>query len=853
MRIKLSVDTHCVKETPKENIPYGAISKTIASHACELTLEEIADKLEKGFTISSPIYKNGKRRQDNILEMQLFILDFDGDPSCLLSYSGALERAARYDLPVVISYETKSSKNFGRYRLIFLYNEPVRDIRLMNIINQLLLHVFPEADRSAKDLSKIFLPGRNTRYHFGKPFYLDSLIMAACSETSESGYKNLMRSFEEKYGLLLKGNYIYISYDNDNLLSDFCENSGLSIYLYMEGTEKSQKNGGKTGTIYFTEHAKEHRLTNSRDNELKYSPKNMGSMCDDCILLRDFESGRRLPHSEWFGLALNMLRIEGGRKWFVNIMDKYSGIYGDTDNKLMQLKYASKAGYNPQSCDCFCPYSSECRHETNIVLTLKSKHQHIKRIRESPSYRTIDDIRTEQEKFFDDAITNRYRYNVLKAPTGSGKSTAHLKFLRNCKTRTINAYPNTDLMMEKYHEAIKMGINAVHTPAIEQLYPLLTDEQREIIMRLYNNGAVELPIKLLGEWSSDNIYIKNYLKNMNSIPEDAHIFTTHARLLCLPERLLNNSAVIIDEDIIPMMISCSSVSLEEFHRLCSAAPGSFIQNKLYKIKENLTGKPHYFHLDKASYSADYKSAVMSGFADQGIAFTENIWGLLESENYYYCTADKSVHFSCVRHLKTAAKVIMMSATANEKICGLVFGNNINFCDTGQIKYRGKVILHHEKSYSRAFLASENRGEKIIKNIADKHGECGYITYKEYCRYIDHPCTYYGKALGTNEFEGRDIVIIGLNHRPFYVYELFAAALGINVSDTLTTRKVQLNGFEFYTMTYGNEELRNIQQYMIMSDLEQAVGRARLIHHDCTVHLYGNFPAEQSILAEEYAE
>lgn len=201
MVIKLSVDTHCVKNTPKESIPYGAISKTIASNACGLTLEEIADRLENGFTISSPIYKNGKRRQDNILEMQLFILDFDGDPSCPLSYNGALERAARYNLPVVISYETKSSKNFGRYRLIFLYNEPVCDIRLMNIINQPLLHVFPEADRSGKDLAKIFLPGRNTRYHCSKPFFLDSLIMAAGSEMSESGHKNLMRSFEEKYGL----------------------------------------------------------------------------------------------------------------------------------------------------------------------------------------------------------------------------------------------------------------------------------------------------------------------------------------------------------------------------------------------------------------------------------------------------------------------------------------------------------------------------------------------------------------------------------------------------------------------------------------------------------------------------
>lgn len=111
-------------------------------------------------------------------------------------------------------------------------------------------------------------------------------------------------------------------------------------------------------------------------------------------------------------------------------------------------------------------------------------------------------------------------------------------------------------------------------------------------------------------------------------------------------------------------------------------------------------------------------------------------------------------------------------------------------------------------------------------------------------------THYGQAVGTNDFEGRNLVVIGLNHRPFYVYELFARSLGIDCSDTLSTRMTQFNGFEFYMMTYANSELRNIQQYMIGSDLEQAIGRARLIYHDCTVHLYGNFPARQGILESE---
>lgn len=179
MKVKLSVDTHCVKNAPKANIPYGAISKTIGHNLRELTLEEIAKTIENGYTISSPTYRNGVRKKENITEMQLFILGFDGKDGCVLTYPDAIRRAENYDLPVVISYETKSSVNWSKYRLIFLYHESVGDMRIMDIINRMLLHIFPEADSTTKDLSKIFLPGRNVRLHSGKPFHFDMLVVAA--------------------------------------------------------------------------------------------------------------------------------------------------------------------------------------------------------------------------------------------------------------------------------------------------------------------------------------------------------------------------------------------------------------------------------------------------------------------------------------------------------------------------------------------------------------------------------------------------------------------------------------------------------------------------------------------------
>lgn len=850
MKVKLSIDTHCIKDTPKANIPYGVISKTIGKNPRELTLEEIAETIENGYTISSPIYRNGDKKKENIIEMRLFILDFDGKDGCMLTYPDALKRAEYYDLPVVISYETKSSVNWSRYRLIFLYNEPVRDMRMMDIINRLLMHIFPEADSTTKDLSKIFLPGRNVRFHGGKHFHFDTLVVAAKDLCKASTWSALISNLKKEHGLVIKNNDIFLS---DNIThQEFGDLRANSININMEYARISPKNGG-IKYIYFMEHLGEKgiKLTKVKQNE-KARLRDNSTIKDECALMCDFENGVRLPHEQWFGLATNLINIKGGQNLFTKIINSYGNLYGNVDFKIKQMEYAARMNYKPQSCANFCPYSDECPHSENMIHTLKVKRHKMKRIAGySEQFADVDIIKKSIRNFFYNAVSNEFAVNILKAPTGSGKSTEHLKFLKHFDYRTINAYPNSKLMLEKYNAADSMGINAVYTPVIEELYQYLTKEQAEQIKSLYEIGAGELPIKLLKQWSKDNTHIQAYLSMLNNLPEDAHIFTTHSRLFRMSEQMTENAVVFIDEDIIPSMFGCSAVSVGEFNKLYNAAGDERLKNKLNRIKEHISRDSCYFHLGKLHFPPEYKSEFMTKCASCGIGFSQNIWGLAESENYYYCTADNSIHFTVVNRLGNFKKIIMMSATANEMICRKAFGKTVNFCDTGQIRYKGKVIMHSGQSFSRAYL-SNNNAEKIISKIVDKHGDCVYITFKEYCKYIDGRFrrTHYGQAVGTNDFDGKDLVVIGLNHRPFYVYELFARALGIDCSDTLSTRMTQLNGFEFYMMTYANSELRNIQQYMIDSDLEQAIGRARLIYHDCTVHLYGNFPARQGILESE---
>ena len=57
-------------------------------------------------------------------------------------------------------------------------------------------------------------------------------------------------------------------------------------------------------------------------------------------------------------------------------------------------------------------------------------------------------------------------------------------------------------------------------------------------------------------------------------------------------------------------------------------------------------------------------------------------------------------------------------------------------------------------------------------------------------------------------------------------------------------------YEFVLITYKGEELQNLQIYFIKKELEQSIGRARLLRKDCQVVVLSNFPCEQAELNQD---
>ena len=204
------------------------------------------------------------------------------------------------------------------------------------------------------------------------------------------------------------------------------------------------------------------------------------------------------------------------------------------------------------------------------------------------------------------------------------------------------------------------------------------------------------------------------------------------------------------------------------------------------------------------------------------------------------------------------KVIIMSATLNEAVYRLFFSaRKIKVYNTPKARYTGKLYQYSYYSMSRKDILSLSEAyggvDDLFQKLKKKIPSWEYgISFKDYDRLLKGGM-HFGNAAGIDQFKGKDGIIIGTPHLTESSYKLIACYLDIPVngdSAKIYRQKIQHHGYEFFMMTYGNESLREIQLYMIGSELEQCIGRSRLLREDANVYLFSNFPCEQAILCQE---
>lgn len=194
--IKVSLDSQGFHSKPTNQV--AAISKRIAREKKVLNSLSAMTKFAtdvgcNGHTFCPATFKNEERKKENFEQQQLFVLDFDNqEPKNTVSIDEVKARAAKYELPIFFTYDTFSSINHNKFRVVFMNDIPIQDRIVAEAMQLALGTIFPEADASCyKDVSKMYF-GSNSMENY----YIDENIAEI---NIESLFRNLCYYFENRY------------------------------------------------------------------------------------------------------------------------------------------------------------------------------------------------------------------------------------------------------------------------------------------------------------------------------------------------------------------------------------------------------------------------------------------------------------------------------------------------------------------------------------------------------------------------------------------------------------------------------------------------------------------------------
>lgn len=190
------------------------------------------------------------------------------------------------------------------------------------------------------------------------------------------------------------------------------------------------------------------------------------------------------------------------------------------------------------------------------------------------------------------------------------------------------------------------------------------------------------------------------------------------------------------------------------------------------------------------------------------------------------------------------KYVVLSATASEVLYRKYFkGMPVVTYEKRHARYKGKVIQYPYYSLSRTSLG--DKAKAVFDYVGSLEKELPIITFKSYGKKNDFNL-HFGNTQGIDSLAGKNLAIVGTPHSRMETYNLIAVYLDGAIDVTYEKLKIERNGYRFLFMTFKEELVREIQLYFIESELEQCVGRARLLRYNAAVYLFSNYPCRQAV-------
>lgn len=840
----------------------GRIRNETLDNIVEIDIRNFAYEVGNYGRVFFTALLHGGSKSENFIKMQIFALDFDNKDGSI-SFNDIKTRAENYGLKITFAYETFSlTRECQRFRVVFILKFPIDQIEIAHITLQMLLKIFPEADPSCKDVACMFYGGKNLIYldENARFHMVDNLLLALCKALDRN--KNLTRNlsdFARKNNIMLVNNKLAIF--SNTIMIEIDEKRDLNINNNILKVQKSSilsYNTIECGDIKVficNEEAKTKKI--EIDNPYKKKSKMNIEGKRGCQLLNDFFDGVDMHHQSKFMILTNLIQIKNGEDLFLNtIKEKHSNYKKWSVDK----KYVK--GYSPQRCsEDICPYYQSCNNgKYKNILDVLRRDREIT-FDNSVCFGTLEEA---ENNLYNNLIT-AMKYpdcwgesiHLIKAQTGLGKTTAIINYIISHPAEKFIIASPINYTKEEIAEKLKAkGVNIFVTPSYRDNAAIPQNIQDEISKYL-ELGLHKEASSVLKQYykdikgSHDLAGIKEcerILSGIRNYEDEQVIVTTHAYYLTLEESFVSKFNVIIDEDILYLTLANRHLSVSEESLKALRDSDEFYNYKWISEQILNTPKGEYGKLDnnlsKSYYDIPEKKLNEIGCTEDG-----NVNDLKYAISFIRDPEKDSVIYLAPMDLHKA-KTIILSATCNIELYKRYFRSRkvIEYPDL-LAHYFGKLKQYSYHSLGRSDL---NKRKESIRHFVDTEisPTIPIITFKSMDFGPAHKSKlHYGNGIGVNVYEGKDLAVIGTPFKNEICYKLLAAALGekITEKDVCRKRSVYYKGYTFEIMSYKNELLRLIQLNSLESEIEQCVGRARLLRNNCTVHLLCCFPAEQADL------
>jgi hypothetical protein len=820
---KIKVNERTLNSKPEKKLA-GHISNNINVEKL-VTIEEFSQLVTQPYAYTwTACHFEGDRKTENWKSQSIFYLDYDKGTPLNVIKKQLSDMSLRYN----VIYNTLSdSIECRKFRVVFFIDGIIKCRDTAEWIQTNLVKMFPDSDSAVGTVERMVYPGYSVLHLDKEEISGDELIKIINSyviSKDKQGKNNFhtrnMKQFE--FSINEEGEYEYKLYFDKN----FKINNQVDLPQIIEkfNWEKAF-------------------------NEIK--------------ILNDFNNGIRLKHMEVFGLATNLMYIKGGLSYMKNKMNQVNqnpnrvDRFGKPADKYIHQQFATlpqvkKNKYLPNNLSKFSPYEEDHQF-INILESIRWRRGRVD-IVENFNKIALSEAEDILKKEFENKVRIGYggdifeadtspsyinKVIVFKVPTGLGK-TRELEVMKNTliatKTNALKRELSSRMQIEHYMtpDYPQFSCDSINELISSYINSNLFEETSKMISKIANgneltlsNGSNFTPtaqdIILAEDYKSDNVLCRNTRET---------VLTTHSRALF--DKGFNHDTVIFDECPLDTIIDMGVYRLN-----FTIFDNTEFKNEIDSIEHWVRNNLGFNQIVKRpdfiikNYNKFCEFCALNG--ESGLI------KLLDSD-FVYRENDSEVVFATKKDIPDK-NIIIMSATAPIEIYKYIFGNKLEVIDVSNVQKRGIIKQYTGKSWSRSSFKKSS--EKSKKELLEIIGDRPVITFRNYKNVFKNAAPFhFGNTLGYDELRGQDIAVVGTDNKPLYVYFFYAKLIGLDLKTSdnlLDVRIVEWNGFRFRTMTFENEDLRNIQLSMIESELIQAVGRNRNLREDCETLLFSSQP------------